>query len=282
MTQCFFVSDLHGQKSRYNKLFSRIKEEVPKAVFLGGDLLPSFESRSKGNFLKDYLSQEFIELRDQLEENYPRVFIILGNDDGRNQEEELMHYMHQDQIWEYMHNSTTQFGPYTIYGYAHIPPTPFLNKDWERYDISRYIDPGCIAPEEGWHSIEQPINIIQHATIREDLERLTGKKDLSKSILLFHTPPYQTNLDRAALDGKMIDHVPVDVNVGSIAVKDLIMNRQPLITLHGHVHESARITGSWIEQIGRSYAFSAAHHGPELALVRFNPEFPQEATRELC
>ena len=282
MDQCFFVSDLHGQINRYKALFSKIKQEKPGAVFLGGDLLPSFGARGGSNFIKDYLSREFIEVRNQLKQDYPRVFLILGNDDGRSQEEELINCMVQDEIWEYLHNNSTQFGPYTVYGYAYVPPTPFLNKDWERYDISRYVDPGCIAPEEGWHSVEQPINIIQHATIQGDLKNLTGDKDLSQSILLFHTPPYKTKLDRAALDGKMVDHVPVDVHVGSIAVKELIMDRQPLVTLHGHVHESVRITGSWKEQIGETIAYSAAHDGPELALVRFDPEYPRGASRELC
>ena len=173
--------------------------------------------------------------------------------------------MEEEQIWEYIHGRSVEFGSYSVYGYAYVPPTPFLNKDWERYDISRFVDPGCIPPEEGWHSTDEPKNIIEHATIKKDLELLSAGKDMSKSIFLFHSPPYQTALDRAALDGKMIDHVPLDVHVGSIAVKDFILERQPLITLHGHVHESARITGSWKEQLGKTTAISAAHDGQELA-----------------
>ena len=282
MKKCFFVSDLHGQKRRYKALFSKIKQEKPGAVFLGGDLLPSFGFRGESDFLNDYLSQEFIALKTLLGSDYPRVFLILGNDDGKSQEEDLIRYMEREKIWEYIHNKSAQFGPYNIYGYAYVPPTPFLNKDWERYDISRYVDPGCIAPEDGWRSVEQPLNIIQYATIQADLNTLIGNNDLSNSILLFHTPPYKTKLDRAALDGKMIDHVPLDVHVGSIAVKDFLLDRQPLLTLHGHVHESARLTGFWKEQLGETTALSAAHDGRELALVRFDPDHPLEASRELC
>lgn len=79
----------------------------------------------------------------------------------------------------------------------------------------------------------------------------------------------------------MIDHAPLDVHVGSIAVRRLIENRQPLITLHGHIHESARLTGSWKDRIGNTHLFSAAHDGPELALVRFSPQNPENASREL-
>ena len=126
-----------------------------------------------------------------------------------------------------------------------------------------------------------PENHTRYATIQKDLDQLYGEDDLSRAILLFHTPPYQTNLDRAALDGKMIDYVPMDVHVGSIAVKRLIEERQPLITLHGHVHESARLTGSWKDRIGETYSFSAAHDGDELALIRFDPENPGNSSREL-
>ena len=105
--------------------------------------------------------------------------------------------------------------------------------------------------------------------------------DLSKAIFLFHTPPYQTCLDRAGLDGKIIEHVPVDVHVGSIAVKRFIETRQPLLSLHGHIHEFASITGAWREAIGDTQAFSAAHNGHELALVRFDPHNLENAWREL-
>ena len=92
---------------------------------------------------------------------------------------------------------------------------------------------------------------------------------------------HYTNLDRAALDGRMVDHVPVDVNVGSIAMRRFIEDRQPLLTLHGHMHESARLTGSWRDVIGGTHCFTGAHDGPELALVRFDLDDPGAATREL-
>lgn len=114
-----------------------------------------------------------------------------------------------------------------------------------------------------------PPNEIRYETIANDLERLTGEDDLERAVMLFHTPPYQTALDRAALDGKMVDNVPLDPHVGSIAVRRFIESQQPMLTLHGHIHESARITGSWQERIGRTICLGAAHDGPELAVVSF-------------
>jgi len=70
------------------------------------------------------------------------------------------------------------------------------------------------------------------------------------------------------------------VHVGSIAVRRFIETRQPHLTLHGHIHESARLTGSWRDRIGRTLLLSAAHDGPELALIRFDLEHPGNAIRE--
>ncbi len=126
-----------------------------------------------------------------------------------------------------------------------------------------------------------PDHEVRHRTIAGDLDALVPPGDLQRAIILFHAPPYQTALDRAALDGRTVDHVPLDVHVGSMAVRRFVETRQPRVTLHGHIHESARLTGSWQARIGRTYAFSAAHDGPELALVRFDPEKPENATREL-
>ena len=280
----FLVSDLHGRREQYRKLFQKIIDELPAAVFLGGDLFPSGRiSGSFGtdeNFVSGFLAEGFLNVREVLSDRYPRVFMILGNDDPRILENAVWQG-EKSFLWEYIHNRKIRMGDYTVFGYAAVPPTPFLLKDWERYDVSRYVDPGAVAPDEGYRSLPVSDQEIHHSTIQSDLEALIGDEDLSMAIILFHAPPYKTNLDRAALDGKFIDHVPVDVHVGSIAIRRLIESRQPLVTLHGHVHESTRLTGSWMERIGRTYCFSAAHDGPELAVVVFDPVCPAMAVRVL-
>lgn len=284
---CLFVTDLHGRTDRYQKLFALIKSEQPEIIFLGGDLLPHFSRRKifsgqkARGFLDEVLIDGFSRLKEEMANSYPHIFIILGNDDGKLPEQKLLNAESQG-IWHYVHNKRVDIGAFQIYGYANVPPSPFLNKDWERYDISRYVDPGCISPEDGFRSVKVRMEDVRYGTIEQDLDALCpADGNYQNSVFLFHTPPYKTNLDRAALDGKMIDHVPLDVYVGSIAVRQFIEKRQPLITLHGHIHESPRITGSWKNKIGRTHLFSAAHDGPELAVVRFSPEKPENATREL-
>jgi Icc-related predicted phosphoesterase len=280
---CFFVSDLHGVVERYRRLFDALSGETPRAVFMGGDLLPMpfpHSGQPYDDFVADFLVPELRSIREQLGERYPHVFMILGNDDLRIDEASVLEAEALG-LWEYMHARRSALNGYPVYGYAHVPPTPFLLKDWERYDVSRFVDPGCVSPEEGRRSVPCDPRDVRFATIKDELEILTGKDDLTSAILLFHAPPYRTNLDRADLDGALFDHVPVDVNVGSIAIRRFIEERQPLITLHGHIHESAELTGRWEDRIGRTFMFSAAHAGPELALVRFDPAAPERATREL-
>ena len=265
---CFFVSDLHGAVDRYRKLFTLVSEERPGAVFLGGDLLPPYmvqwQSKDPGehDFISDFLAAGFEKLRGELGENYPSVFLILGNDDARVEEAAVLDAAALG-TWRYVHNRQDSLNGFQVYGYAHIPPSPFLLKDWERYDVSRFVDPGSVSPEEGRRSVPREEREIRHATIQGDLERLVGEDDLEKAIVLFHSPPHKTNLDRAALDGRKVDHVPLDVHVGS------------------HVHESTRLTGSWRDRIGRTHLFSAAHDSSELALVRFDPDELENATRDL-
>ena len=286
MSACMFASDLHGRRDHYRKLFGAIARERPGGVFLGGDLLPpalasaaSFGFQA-ADFINAFVLPELTDLKDKLNAGYPRIFVILGNDDERFHEASVLAAATQD-FWEYVNLRRVAFGPYPVYGYAFVPPTPFALKDWERYDVSRYVDPGCVSPEKGRRSVPLAAREQRYASIQKDLEQLVGGESLDKAIMLCHSPPYDTRLDRAALDGKQIDHVPLDVHVGSIALRRLIETRQPLLTLHGHVHESARLSGAWQDVIGRTRIFTAAHDGPELALVRFDPDNPSAATREL-
>jgi Icc-related predicted phosphoesterase len=281
---CLFASDLHGSPRRWKALFRAVRDSAPAAVFLGGDLLPNGVGYGAAPELEDWveavLFNGFGEVRRALGARAPRVFLILGNDDGRAEEQAFLRGESEGH-WTWSHGRRVAWEGFSVYGYAYTPPSPFRLKDWEKYDVSRFVDPGCISPEEGWRSVPVSEEEARWGTIRNDLERLAGSDDLARAIFLFHAPPYRTHLDRAALDGMSVDHAPLDVHVGSIAVRRFLEARQPLLSLHGHVHESARITGAWRDRIGRTHCLGAAHDGPELALVRFDPEDPEGATREL-
>lgn len=284
MSLWYFVSDLHGDISRYEKLFKLISIEKPQVILLGGDLLPSghiyLGEMAEESFTYAILQNGFEAIKSESSSDYPKVLLILGNDDPRAEETGLVRGEELG-LWSYIHLRKVECGDFSVYGYACVPPTPFLLKDWERYDVSQFVDLGCISPEEGWRSVPLPMNDIKYATIQTDLDLLADDTDLSKAIFLFHAPPHQTSLDRVALEGRTIDNIPLDIHAGSIAIRRFIEKRQPLITLHGHIHEFTRLTGTWCEQIGRTWIYSAAYDGEELALVRFDPTKPDEATRSL-
>jgi Icc-related predicted phosphoesterase len=277
----FFVADLHGRLDRYEKLLAAIEAERPAAVLLGGDLLPSGARPGfEGDFLREWLGPRLDDLRSRLGADQPRVLAVFGNDDPRARLDGLAE-LEARGLAEHVHGRGVDVGGVRVYGYACVPPTPFRLKDWERYDVSRYVDPGCVSPEEGVRSVPVAPEDARWGTIAGDLERLAGDSPLAAAVLLLHAPPYSSLLDRAALDGRTVDHVPVDVHVGSIAIRRFIERRQPRLSLHGHVHESARLTGAWRDRIGATVCLSAAHDGDELALVRVDLEAPEAATREL-
>jgi Icc-related predicted phosphoesterase len=282
----FLVSDLHGSKHRYETLFELIEKDRPEALFMAGDLLPHAMAPLAGDdweyedFFQDILAPRLARLKRRLKDEYPQIFAILGNDDPRCQESSLRE-LDDHGLLRYVNQRRSPLRGYEVYGYSFVPPTPFRLKDWEKYDVSRYVDPGCVSPESGTRSTEISAREARYSSIQKDLEEAAAQGEMSHTILLAHSPPYDTKLDRAGLDGQKVDHVPLDVHVGSIAIRRFIEKHQPPMTLHGHVHESARLTGCFVDRIGRTTMLSAAHDGPELSVIRFDFDEPAEASRQL-
>jgi uncharacterized protein len=72
--------------------------------------------------------------------------------------------------------------------------------------------------------------------------------DPSRAIFMFHAPPYDSGLDTARevnpddLTVVMRNGQPHEIPVGSKAARQIIEEYQPLLALHGHIHESRGIT----------------------------------------
>jgi Icc-related predicted phosphoesterase len=274
--KCFFVSDLHGSEYRYSRLFEVLQDSPPEALFIGGDLLPNY-TRDK-LFITDYLYKNLKKLKKILGSNYPEIFVILGNDDLKTEEENLL-FLESEELIQYINQKKSVSGGHDIYGYSYVPPSPFRLKDWEKYDVSRYTDIGCISPEEGFRSYEVHPLTIKFSTIKQDLDEMCPGSDLRDSIFLFHSPPYNTNLDIVSNKIRLVDYAPMDSNAGSIAIKNFIIDRQPLLTLHGHIHESTRNSSKWYDRIGRTYCFNAANDTAELSLIIFDTDNLDNAER---
>ncbi len=277
--KAIFVSDLHGNETKYIKLCSYLKQNIPDAVFIGGDVLPNYYVTNSIEFIKDFLKPLLTDLKDVMGINYPDIYLITGNDDAAISCEYFAK-LEDNGLIHFINSITVNKEGYSVTGYPYIPPTPFLLKDGEKYDISQFVPRGTVSPEEGMRTVEIPLNIIKHSSIKNDLEELSNEiNDFNKTIILFHSPPYETNLDK--MIGKNINGMNEIISVGSIAIRRFIEKYQPLITMHGHIHESTEITGNWQDKIGETYSYSASHSGHELALIEFDTANPGDAKRVL-
>jgi uncharacterized protein len=78
----------------------------------------------------------------------------------------------------------------------------------------------------------------------------------SRAILNVHVPPYESSLDTAYEVDEELRYVmkggrPHEVATGSSALRQIIEETQPLLSLHGHIHESRGVT-----KIGRTVAIN--------------------------
>ena len=97
------------------------------------------------------------------------------------------------------------------------------------------------------------------ALIEDEVARLD---DPSRAVFNLHVPPKDTPIDQAmALDEQFRPVVeggsPVITGVGSSAVRNAIARHQPMLSLHGHIHESrgeARIGRSLALNPGSEYS----------------------------
>jgi len=275
-----FVSDLHGNQKKFKKLFKVIREKQPDGVFIGGDILPNHLAINEPmeQFIDSVLFQPINEYKKTIKKK-THFFIILGNDDPKKFEYIFIN-KDRGKLIDYIHFKTIPYHDFFVTGYSFIPPTPFQLKDWERYDVSRFVDVGCVSPEEGIRTEDIDPDEIKYATIKKDISKLIQNAPPQKTIFLFHTPPYKTYLDRAALDGKTVDYAPIDVHIGSVAIMDLIKKHQPMLTLHGHVHETVKLTGNWKQQFQNTISITGADQKESLSLVYFNTQNLENATRE--
>ncbi len=89
-----------------------------------------------------------------------------------------------------------------------------------------------------WHTHREMDEESLYKVIEAQAEQV---KDMKNAIFNLHVPPYNSKLDDAPLLDKNL--VPIDGGrtygpVGSKAVRQAIEKYQPLLGLHGHVHEA--------------------------------------------
>lgn len=104
-----------------------------------------------------------------------------------------------------------------------------------------------------WHSHREQTEDQLDAALRGMAGQL---RDPANAIVNVHVPPFGSGLDEApVLDADLRVQQSVGqvkfAAVGSMAVRDFLKDVQPLVGLHGHIHES-----SGIRRIGRTIAIN--------------------------
>jgi hypothetical protein len=173
-----------------------------------------------------------------------------------------------------------------LIGYPFVPPTPFRPKDYEKMDDRESPWPPQKNPsyirsaeqDDQLIPIDPHIYLRQGRTIAEDLQCLASPTDLKKTIYVMHSPPYGTRLD--SIQG---GH-----RVGSKAIKTFVEKNQPLLTLHGHIHESPDVSGSFLDKIGETFSVNPGQFTSrrrdrfELHAVTFELERIDETLHHTC
>ena len=259
------LSDPHQNDEKWELLCNAVREVRPEVVAIAGDLFP------KGNGILSHIS--FV---DNLRE-YGRIIraegvelvVIPGNDENQN----VVPALEQgdvDGLWHYVADRVKRVKGYDFCGCPWVKDHPFGYKYWvvaqKPGDI--YINPfqlsgpllinsdNEIVPIDDYHAF-----LAARPAMSELLADMAAQvEDLSKSIWLIHDPPAGLELDVCGTGAR----------VGSGAVTDFLSEYQPLMSVHGHIHESPVVNGNiWWGKIGRTLCIQAGQPDGPLHYATF-------------
>lgn len=240
-----YTADLHGNIAGYRQLLEFAVQRGARVVIVGGDLLPhgikiATAIQNQRAFVQTSLRPLLLEFRAA----HPdiEVYLLAGNDDWAAaiaalddlEREGLAHPLHQRvfalgaDLW--------------LAGYACVPITAFSIKDYERHDggdLPAFSFAMAYTSAGGQPVKASLATLLRHPSIAEDLAILARQSNPARTIYVCHAPPYDTGLDLMRKK-----------HVGSRSLRTFIEQHQPLLTLHGHIHESPQISRRYAERLG--------------------------------
>ncbi|MFQ5411722.1 MAG: metallophosphoesterase [Phycisphaerae bacterium] len=267
-----YTSDLHGGDGHYAKLLTVAEHAKPDLVVLGGDLLPddtAMNPKSLGHGQPAYVRGQFrrhiTDLRQRC--RCRDVLVIFGNHDWGGSLTAMRELAQEHLVTILDHKHCVEVDGLSFIGYSYTPPTPWFVKDFERLDRSGDRPP--LLGGARWNA--QFSRSIQHSgkqlfdglpSIIEDLESIKVPAD--PWIFVAHAPPHGTCLDQSF--GKE--------SFGSRSIREAIEKHQPLLSLHGHIHESPMVTGSWRESLGSTISVNPGQTVRNLNFVTIDIDVP--------
>jgi Icc-related predicted phosphoesterase len=273
VTRVFFTTDTHGSNVCFRKFINAGKFYEAQVLILGGDITGKkvipFVRQADGTYKVDHLDREHVVKEAEHVEALKRNITDMGYYPYETDPEEveslgsklgaqdaIFKDLMKERIKENLQLAEERLAGTGIRCYVQ----PGNDDD---YDIDALFDGGSsvINPEGKVIQIDDHHTMIStgHANItpwhcprdvpEERLEAIIDAMagqvtDFEHCIFNFHCPPYDTVLDQAPqLDDQMRPRVemggrPHMIPVGSPAVRRAIDRYQPLLGLHGHIHES--------------------------------------------
>jgi Icc-related predicted phosphoesterase len=269
-----FTADLHGNEEQYRKLIKFAIENSAAAVIIGGDLAPKDEPTDYIGSQRRFFEKRLPELMRPLKEELPdiKVYMMMGNDDCASNLDVFQKY---DGLYRDLHMRRFALNEeFDVVGYANVQITPFGLKDWERYDLSN----GKTQPDARLRGVKSTTSGFEdfvftekdlRQSIESELKNEIFNKNPEKTVYVIHSPPYGTNLDQVHRG-----------HVGSKAVRSFVEQKQPYLTLYGHIHETVEVSGEFSERMGKTYCFTSGNHnrGP-LSVLVFDLYEPENVER---
>ena len=248
MFKLIYTADLHGNESFYKRLLKKAEDENVSAVVIGGDLCPKGGINNQKFFQEKFLIPLFKQFKQKNKDK--EIYLIMGNDDFRANLQ-VLQKSDEVGILKLIHKKSVKLNnKCNIAGYSFVNPTPFRLKDWEKPEFENdkiamqlFLEEIRTAEKEG-------------GTIEEDLIQLKKLSNPKKTVYVIHAPPFNTKLDI----------ITTGTHVGSKAIRRFIGKEHPLLTLHGHIHESPKMSGSWRDKLGKTICINVGSRYPEYKL----------------
>lgn len=282
--EIFYASDIHGSERVFRKFLNAASFYKVKAIVFGGDLtgkaIVPFVQTSPGHYQAEVFGTEhsvaegsaLAELeqfvRDRGAYPYrttPEEMASLATDPGLVKQTFSRLMLQTAEKWVTLADERLRAAGIPALMMPGNDDEPAVKQilaqgDWITDAEDQLVDLGGYqvisfgwATTTPWHSPRE----VTEAELAERIGALAAKLDPNQpAIFNFHDPPARSGLDMAyrmtgELKVEMAGGQAMLAPVGSTAVRDLIERIQPVLSLHGHIHESRAS-----RKIGRTLAIN--------------------------
>jgi len=296
LTKIFFATDIHGSEKCWLKLVNSGAFYEVDTIILGGDMtgkgIQALLEERPGVWKTNFLGEE-IEATDQ--ESLARLEAKVRNAGfypHRFSQDEFNQFITSEEFQESLFRQEMNR---VIQGWLEIAEKKlkgtgrrilvtagnddplYINELFGQSSVVSMVERQVVQLDENHEMINEgysnPTPWNTHREMDEDSlyavidQQAKQLKDVKNAIFNLHVPPYGSKLDDAPLLDNQLR--PVDggrtyVPVGSTAVRKAIETYQPLLGLHGHVHEAKGSTN-----IGRTLCINPGSNYIEGALAGY-------------